>query len=142
MKTIIDYLIQNKIYEGEIAGHKIELRLSKKCVVMTVDGDRYLIKIFNEDVSPDTEIKYILEENYNTEIRFCEVCGKPFDAGFIAGDGDWYCCEECFEPTMDNDYGKGNWRSTDEEGEYGGFYEFLGDNGKWQDTGVYWTEWN
>lgn len=142
MKTIIDYLIQNKIYEEEIAGHKIELRLSKKCVVMTVDGDRYLIKRFNEDVSPDTEIKYILEENYNTEIRFCEVCGKPFDAGFIAGDGDWYCCEECFEPTMDKNYGKGKWRGTDEEGEYGGFYEFLGHNGEWQDTGIYWTEWN
>lgn len=76
------------------------------------------------------------------EIRFCEVCGRPFDAGFIAGYGDWYCCEECFEPTMDKDYGKGNWRPTDEEGEYGGLYEFLGDNGEWQDTGVYWTEWN
>ena len=142
MKTIIDYLIQNKIYEEEIRGYNVKLELSDKYIVMQVDDyPEDLIKI-NGDVGPDTEIKYILEEDYNTEIRFCEVCGKPFDAGFIAGDGDWYCCEECFESAMDKDYGKGNWRPTDEEGEYGGFYEFLGRDGEWQDTGIYWTEWN
>ena len=142
MKTIVDYLIQNKIYEEEISEHKIELRLSKKCVVMTVDSDKYLIKRLNEDSCPDTEIKYILEENYNTAIRFCEVCGKPFDAGYIAGDGDWYCCEECFAPTMDKDYGKEGWRESDEEGEYGGFYEYLNNGDEWEDTSIYWTEWN
>ena len=42
---------------------------------------------------------------------------------------------------MDKDYGKENWKPTDEEGEYGGFYEYL-NNGEWQDAGIYWTEWN
>lgn len=141
MKTIVDYLIQNKIYEEEIVGYNVKLKLSGKYIIMQVDDyPEYLIR-FNKNNDPETEIKYILDEDYGAEIRFCEVCGKPFESGFIAGDGDWYCCEECFEVTMDKDYGKGNWRPTDEEGEYGGFYEYL-NNGEWQDTGIYWTEWN
>lgn len=142
MKTIVDYLIQNKIYEEEIAGYNVKLKLSGKYIVMQVDDyPEDLIRLNKNDV-PETEIKYILDEDYGAEIRFCEICGKPFETGFIAGDGDWYCCEECFEPTMDKDYGKGKWRATDEEGEYSGFYEFIGRDGEWQDTGIYWTEWN
>ena len=62
--------------------------------------------------------------------------------GCIAGDGWWYCCEECFETTMDNDYGKGKWRATKEEGKFGGFYEALNDEGIWEDTCIFWTQWN
>jgi hypothetical protein len=79
---------------------------------------------------------------HKIEVRFCEECGKPYDAGYIAGDGDWYCCEDCFEGVMNRDYGEGKWRGTDEEGYYGGYYEHLEDDGEWEDTGIYWTEWN
>ena len=43
---------------------------------------------------------------------------------------------------MNKAYGKGKWRGTDEEGYYGGFYEYLQDDGEWEDTGVFYTEWN
>jgi hypothetical protein len=42
---------------------------------------------------------------------------------------------------MDKKYGKGQWRSTDEPGEYDGFYEAF-ENGMWEDTGIFYTEWN
>lgn len=141
MKTVVDYLIQNKIYEEEIAGYEVKLKLTNKCIVMTVDEDRYLIKRFG-DVSPETEIKYILEDNYGANIRFCEICGIPYDMGFIAGDGEWYCCQSCFQSVMDKDYGEEGWRGTEEEGEHGGFYEYLNSDGEWEDTGIYYTEWN
>jgi hypothetical protein len=88
----------------------------------------------------DFDLQDMLDE-FGLEIRFCEECGKPYDAGFIAGDGDWYCCHECFESIMDRDYGKGKWRATDEEGDRGGFYEYL-DGDEWEDTGIFYTEWN
>ena len=72
--------------------------------------------------------------------EICEECGKPFDAGFIGGDGDWYCCGSCFDDAMDKTYGEGKWRPTDEEGEYGGFYENF-DGDEWVDTSIYYTEW-
>ena len=43
---------------------------------------------------------------------------------------------------MDEDYGKGKWRASDEEGEYEGWYEYLNEDGEWEDTGVFYTEWN
>ncbi len=141
MKTVVDYLIQHKIYEEEIANHEVKLKLTEKCVVMTVDGDRYLIKRYG-DVSPETEIRAILEDIYEANIRFCDVCGIPYDMGFIACDGDWYCCQSCFNESMDDAYGKDGWRESEDEGEYGGFYEFLNDNEEWEDTGIFYTEWN
>lgn len=86
-------------------------------------------------------LQYLFESITEMEIRFCEECGKPYDRGFTAENGDWYCCEECFESTMDRDYGRGNWRAAKEEGAYGGWYETLRD-GRWEDTGIYWTDWN
>lgn len=142
MKTVVDYLIENKTYEEEIANHSVTLKLAKKTIVMTVGEDRYLIKRFDDEISPETEIRAILEDIYGAEIRFCEVCGIPYDMGFIAGDGDWYCCQSCFDEVMDMDYGKERWRGTDEEGIYGGFYEYLNADGEWIDTGIYYTEWN
>ena len=141
MKTIADYLIENKTYEEDIANHIVKLKLTNKCAVMTVDEDRYLIKRFG-DVSPETEIRSILEDIYNVNIRFCDKCGIPYDMGFMAGDGDWYCCQSCFETVMDRDYGKDGWRESEDEGEYGGFYEYLNDDGEWEDTGIFYTEWN
>jgi len=141
MKTVVDYLKANEKYEEDIAGHSVELKLTNKLVMMTVDGDKYRIKRYG-DVSVETEIRYILEENYGANIRFCEACGIPYDMGFIAGDGEWYCCQNCFESVMDKDYGKDGWRDTDEEGEYGGYYEYRNADGEWIDTGIYYTEWN
>ena len=133
MKTIVDYLKENN-YEGQIGEYAIEIFLHKDKINIVCDHDEYIVK-------SASEIQDILYDNYNTEIRFCSECGKPFDAGFMAGDGEWYCCEDCFEDVMNEDYGKGNWRATDEEGCYGGFYEYL-DGNEWEDTGIFYTEWN
>lgn len=141
MKTIIDYLIENKTYEEDIANHIVKLKLSKKCIVMTVDEDRYLIKRSGE-VSPETEIRAILEDIYGANIRFCDECGIPYDMGFMAGDGEWYCCQSCFEDVLNRDLGKDGWRESEDEGEHGGYYEYLNDDGEWEDTGIFYTEWN
>lgn len=142
MKTIVDYLRKHKRYEEEIAGYEVKIKLVGNDIVMQVDDDReYLIEVDGE-VSPETEIRDILEDIYGANIRFCDVCGIPYDMGFIAGDGDWYCCQSCFEDAMNNDYGKEGWRESEDEGEYGGFYECLNANGEWEDTGIYYTEWN
>lgn len=138
MKTVEDYLMQNKVYEESIADHEVKLKLAKKTIVMTVDGDRYLIKRFDDEISPETEIRDILEDIYGVNIRFCDVCGIPYDMGFMAGDGEWYCCQSCFQ----SEFEKGNWRETEEEGEWGGYYEYLNSDGEWKDTGVFYTEWN
>ena len=140
MKTVVDYLIVNKTYEEEIAGHEVKLKLTEKSVVMTVDDDRYLVKRYG-DVSPETEIRAILEDNYGANIRFCDICGIPYDMGFIAGDGEWYCCQSCFKEALDDAYGEDGWRESEDEGEWGGYYEYLKD-GEWEDTGIYYTEWN
>lgn len=141
MKNVVDYLKKNKKFAGVIAGKDIEIKLSGNTIIVEWnDEDRY-VKKFHDGHDAENIIQDFLEK-YKVEVRFCEVCGKPYDAGFIAGDGDWYCCEGCFEKTMNKDYGKGKWRETDDEGVNGGFYEYLDDNGKWEDTGIYWTDWN
>lgn len=136
-KTIIDYLNKGN-FNGIIGNCNITLEIQGDKIKMICDEKEYIIDAF---VSSKYEIRDILEENHKTEIRFCEECGKPYDKGFIAGDGDWYCCEDCFEDVMNRDYGQGKWRTTDEEGRYGGFYECL-DEDEWIDTGIYYTEWN
>lgn len=140
MKTIIDYLKENKKFTGYIANRELELALIGNHVVMKYDGNLHYINMlckYNQEYA----IQDILE-TYKAEVRFCEVCGKPYDAGFTMDNGDWYVCVDCFEDAMDKEYGKGKWRSTDEEGKWGGFYEFLSDADEWKDTGIYWTEWN
>lgn len=136
MKRLIDYL-ENKNFEGQIGEYNIEIFLHEGKIKLLCDHDEYDI----ESNRPEYEIQDILYDNYNTEIRFCDECGKPYDAGFMAGDGEWYCCEDCFEPVMNRDYGEGKWRATDEEGCHGGFYEYL-DGNEWEDTGIFYTEWN
>ena len=137
MKNIIDYLKENKTYEHDALGRDFTLMLSGDNVVLTYNGYDWLIKADNY---AEGEIQGILED-YKIEIRFCEECGKPIDMGFIADGGFWYCCEDCFEEAMDKCYGKGKWRGTEYEGEYGGFYECLKDNGEWEDTSIFYTEW-
>ena len=141
MKSIVNYLKENGPFKGYIGKHEVMLEIIPDCIIMTVDEEKYNIDISNEWVAQST-IQDMLYEFDKTEVRFCEECGKPYDCGFMAGDGDWYCCEDCFEDAMNKAYGKGKWRGTEEEGYYGGFYEYLQDDGEWEDTGVFYTEWN
>lgn len=140
MKTIVDYLKQHKQFTGEIGGYKLKLKLEYLNIIMEVEDMIYCkVNVNRSDVCET--LQYLFESITEMEIRFCEKCGKPYDRGFTAEYVDWYCCEECFESTMDRDYGRGNWRAANEEGVYGGWYETLRD-GRWEDTGIYWTEWN
>ena len=136
MKRLVDYL-KKENFDGQIGEYNVEIILHNNKIILLCDHDEYYI----ESNAPEYEIQDILYDDYGTEIRFCDECGKPYDAGYIAGDGEYYCCEECFEPMMNRDYGEGKWRGTDEEGRYGGLYEYL-DGDKWDDTGLYYTEWN
>ena len=139
MKTIIDYLKTNKKFEGVIGKATIKLEMYQDLLVMTRDNHIHTQKIVESD-DAEAFVRDILE-HHRIEVRFCDECGKPYDAGYIAGDGDWYCCEDCFKSVMDRDYGEGSWRGTDEEGYYGGYYEYF-DGLEWEDTGIYWTSWN
>lgn len=139
MKTVVDYLKEHGKYEHDFEGRAFELILKGNQILLNYSDGWAVIRTDLKDYEVENAIAEILEE-HNIEIRFCEECGKPFDAGFIAGDGDWYCCGGCFDDAMDKTYGEGKWRPTDEEGEYGGFYENF-DGNVWVDTSIYYTEW-
>lgn len=68
-------------------------------------------------------------------MRVSTVSGKEIYSGMTDGH-DFYCAEDEFDSAMDQMFGKENWKATEKEGEYGGFYEVDG-----EDTGIYWTEW-
>lgn len=139
MKTITDYLIKHKSIIIPIGGYDVQFSLKGRFISMEVDGLRYVRNAYSGDVCE--YIQEAFENETGLEMRFCDECGKPFDAGYTAEDGSWYCCEECFKPTMHRDYGN-DWRSTDHAGDNGGYYEYLKEDGEWEDTGVYYTEWN
>lgn len=139
MKTVVDYLKEHGKYEHDVKGRAFELILKGNQILLNYLDGWAVINAEQEGYIVENSIAEILED-HKIEIRFCEECGKPFDAGFIAGDGDWYCCGSCFDDAMDKTYGEGKWRPTDEEGEYGGFYESF-DGNVWEDTSIYYTEW-
>lgn len=139
MKTVVDYLKEHGKYEHDFQGRDFELELSGKDILLRCNGHEYVIHTNQKGYEVEGLIQDILEDN-QVEIRFCAECGVPFDAGFMADGGDWYSCEACFEESMDRTYGKGNWRPSEYEGEYGGWYEAL-DDGEWVDTSVFYTEW-
>ncbi len=140
MKTILDYIKENVKFKGMIGNVNLKLEMFEDILVVTRDTHVHTKKV-TEYYDAEEFISDILSAQ-KIEVRFCEECGKPYDAGYIAGDGDWYCCEECFEGVMNRDYGEGKWKGVDEEGEWGGFYAYLNNDGAWEDTGIYWTEWN
>ena len=142
IKTLATYLKENGAFTGDIGKHEISLELLFDYIVLCVDGEEYYKVDIIDKFGVQQEIQDILYDTYETEVRFCEECGKPYDKGYIAGDGDWYCCEDCFEKAMDECYGKCKWRGTDEEGCNGGYYEALQDDDEWEDTGIFYTEWN
>ena len=141
MKTILDYLKTEGRFEGAINNHDIVIDISGDEVWMFRDEEWTFIKIDNGGLDIQIHIQDYLYEFDSTEIRFCEECGKPYDAGFMAGDGDWYCCEDCFDKAMNETYGKGKWKATKVEGPSGGYYACF-DGKEWEDTGVFWTSWN
>ena len=142
MVTVLDYLKEHGKYEHDFQGRAFELELNDidDQILLGCNGDWIIINAKQKGWIIENNIREIIEDNHGIEIRFCEECGKPFDAGFIAGDGDWYCCEECFDDAMNTTYGEGKWRSTKDEGEYGGYYEAF-DGDEWVDTSIYYTEW-
>lgn len=139
MKTIVNYLKEHGKYEHDVKGRAFELELTDKGIALKCNNKVYSILLDKTGYEVEMIIQTYLEHD-KIEIRFCEECGKPFDAGFIAGDGDWYCCEDCFDNAMDETYGKSKWKPTEYEGEYGGYYEYL-DGDEWVDTGIYYTDW-
>lgn len=141
MKTIVDYLMNKHLYEHNILGRDFRLELEGKVITLKYHGHEWWVAINKHGQEVECIIQDILEE-CGIEIRFCDECGKPFDAGFMMEDGCWYICDDCFESAMNAEYGENKWRTTDAEGTYGGFYEHLNDGDKWEDTGIFWTEWN
>ena len=139
MKTIIDYLQEHKTYKHDVIGREFELKLYGHLLTISFDGNKWCIDI-RQDPHVDWTVRDVFERKCKIEIRFCEECGKPIDEGFLIDDGSFYSCEDCFEVTMDKRYGKDNWRATDQEGEWGGYYECMY-NGVWEDTGIFWTQW-
>lgn len=140
MATVLDYLKQYGKYEHDFQGRDFELELTDKDIKLRCNNDVYSIPFSQAGYKVERAIQQILEDNHKIEIRFCEECGIPFDAGFMVDDGSWYSCEECFNAAMDRTYGKGKWRPSEYEGEYGGWYEYF-DGNEWVDTSVFYTEW-
>lgn len=77
------------------------------------------------------------EDDFDSS-RICCVCGKYMHDGMTDEDG-FYCHEGCFAQAMDERYGI--WRTVNDDG-CGGYYEWYDvREGKWEPTGIYYTEW-
>ena len=149
MKTFKDYLKANGKCTVELFKLNQNTRSWDEVIVSVEMTDTdYIISHKGEETSfsLDTDIQNLLDEylyyKHKLEIRFCEECGKPYDKGYVMDDGFWYICEDCFNTAMDSRYGANKWRASDEEGADDGWYEYINDDGEWEDTAIYYTEWN
>ena len=142
MKNIYDFMekeISFTLYypQGSITIEKREEKLYAKVINNDEDYEAYFFFVDESDLQDKCE-----ERGF--EVRFCDYCGKPFNAGYTDDDADFYNCEDCFEKDMDERYGKGNWRPYEsEDGDcnwQGGYYERFID-GKWEAEPSYYTEW-
>ena len=140
MKTIVDFLKEHTEYKEQFGNYEVLFEYHYPVISVTCENKKYDIPAYSSFIACD-RIQEFIEGFDGTEIRFCDECGKPYDKGFIAGDGDWYCCEDCFDGAMNETYGEGKWRGTDKEGSEGGYYEYF-DGEEWEDTGIFYTEWN
>ena len=139
MANVVDFLKVHKIYEHNFEKRNFILELVGEEIHLHIKGNTYKI---NADSGAEDAIMYVLEDEYGIEIRFCKECGIPFDAGYTDEWGWEYFCEDCFDDDYrDRVYGKGRWKCTDHVGEHGGYYAYLNDDGEWEDTGIYYTEW-
>ena len=153
-KNIIDYLKEHENNRTEFTNtsynHTIKefehtdvtLTLVEYGIHIYIDGE--LERFVNLDDDCEYIIQDFLFDEYGIDIRFCDHCGCPMQAGYTDDDADFYNCEECFPKDMDERYGKGNWRTYEERNgdcnNMGGYYEYL-ENGEWRDEPSYYTEW-
>lgn len=72
-------------------------------------------------------------------LRICDKCGSVMNQGFCNMEGDLHICESCFESYMNDLYGIGLWRQTEND-DCEDFYEYF-ENENWYGTGIFWTEW-
>lgn len=79
--------------------------------IMNEDGDlevtvkgKYII-----DADDICNISQFIEKFKLPELRFCEHCGKPMQAGYVLENGMDYACTECFPFMMDEEYGVNRW---------------------------------
>lgn len=74
--------------------------------------------------------------------RTCSICGKEMWEGWYDEEtGDYICCEEEFKKYMDDLFGAGNWRPTEDE-DASKLFEYLDpETGEWEDYDIYYTEW-
>ena len=150
-KSIVDYLKAQKdrraeyvhsTYDnkkGEFVHTEFSLVLVEHGINIYIEGD--LKKIVSIHSDCEDEIMCYLEDEYMIPVRFCGYCGGLMQDG-MTDEWDLYCHEECFENYMDEIYGKGKWRSQEDEepNEEDGYYEHLED-GRWEPLGIYYTEW-
>lgn len=136
MKKLIEFLKQQPNKEYECAGVKFGLQNDNKVGVSNEDMTDFA------SFAEDDDLYFIRDfcmEFLDAEIRFCNCCGCPMCECFMDC-CDFYCCSDCFEEYMDEVYGANRWTSTEDEGESGGFYEYVDADGDWLDSGIFWTE--
>lgn len=145
MKTIKDFMKNLGDKEFDVCypdGYVTVFNKNGKMYAECENKDKDIKVTFSFEDADDLLDK--CERILNFEIRFCDYCGCPFNAGYTDDYGDFYNCEECFPKDMDERYGKGNWRPyKSEDGEcnwHGGYYERFID-GEWEAEPSYYTEW-
>jgi len=118
---------------------------SLKCTICgTKISNGWVRGAFNES-SPVTKTSSLLCDDCATgievkhEFRICDHCGLPMDAG-MTDLVSFYAHASCFEDAMNARFVQ--WRQSEHEGMRGGYYEYRNEsNGTWQDTGIFYTEW-
>lgn len=129
MKKFSEFMKDKDSYEvGPYTFNKRNSKLYMEVPLDDKDEESKILDIVNN---------FFIDDN----IRFCDVCGKPMQQGYMSDDGGYHSCEDCFDDDMNKSYGKGKWRATEEAGEYGGFYEAVNHHGEWEDTSIFYTEW-
>lgn len=89
---------------GKLDSYEGKIRLVMKNGLQMVSNDIFDLQDFYEEYS-----------NEEGEFRNREVCGKPYDEGYMTEGGTFYACsDECFRNDADARYGKGKWKRTEE----------------------------
>lgn len=128
---------------GKLDSYEGKIRLVMKNGLQMVSNDIFDLQDFYEEYS-----------NEEGEFRICEVCGKPYDEGYMTEGGTFYACsDECFRNDADARYGKGKWKLTEELteeekknvlwNEFGedSYHAYLDEDGKWHPDNTFYTEW-
>ena len=114
----------------------------EECGWMPEDVSTPTFRVIDDEIHWCDEC-FSKQHGRGVEFRICERCGQVMTQGYVIGDACTHVCDECFEPWMDENCPNG-WRVNDHEDDRlweGGYYDELID-GKWRDTGAYWTQWD